>query len=546
MKKCWSFLFTGLYVLSMLGFVAGILAQEDANCPGAPLPRLMMGAEGRVLPGDANNVRDAAARSGTKVGEIPGGEVFSVLDGPVCADGLNWWRVTYGDLTGWTVEGQGSDYWVEPLNFVQPTETPGVPWLNPYRTPQRPVANALSVGIAARVQTMDDTPLPVYAAPGEATPSHELPSGTPVTLTEEGTNGWWRVESEDGVTGWVREAVERTGTVARMSPTLAPICAHTEDRVLFLGSDPALGVNLYSVELDGRHLCNLSFGLQQEFGAFAWSSDGQWIAYTAAVERGTPGYYGYLDLYIESVDGRVLRRLTFGQHVSLVAWLPDGTGIVAAMDGAERGTRAIRLIAPDGSSERTVWTTNQHLVGMRLSPDGSQVAIIEQEFSGTRSKVQVVDVAISESHEVFSSPWQTVGLNWSPDAGHLVASVHLAGGEPALIEIDVANATYEELVPEGTASATYSPDGTRIAYWFTVNFAPRSVKIYDRATGELTTLASIPGTNRGGLSWMPGGDALLVTASNVRWVDASSGAQRSIFLGESQGSTPPLMQPGGQ
>jgi hypothetical protein len=68
-----------------------------------------------VTPGEANNVRDTASRSGALVGQISGGSIFSVLDGPVCADGLQWWQVEYGDLTGWTVEGNGEDYFLMPL-----------------------------------------------------------------------------------------------------------------------------------------------------------------------------------------------------------------------------------------------------------------------------------------------------------------------------------------------------------------------------------------------------------------------------------------------
>jgi len=36
------------------------------------------------------------------------------LDGPKCADGLNWWRVRYLDFEGWTVEADNKDYWLEP------------------------------------------------------------------------------------------------------------------------------------------------------------------------------------------------------------------------------------------------------------------------------------------------------------------------------------------------------------------------------------------------------------------------------------------------
>src|SRR5690606_25315999 len=117
-KEHWTHVFRNPYILTFYPgvphngatmnrlistFVLGVLllgawparAQEDPNCAGAPMPRLSVGAQARVLPGDANNVRDSASRSGALVGSIPGGGVFTVLEGPVCADGFNWWGVEY-------------------------------------------------------------------------------------------------------------------------------------------------------------------------------------------------------------------------------------------------------------------------------------------------------------------------------------------------------------------------------------------------------------------------------------------------------------------
>jgi hypothetical protein len=48
------------------------------------------------------------------VGRIPGEDGFVVLEGPVCAEGYAWWRVDYNGTLGWTVEGTGEEYWVEP------------------------------------------------------------------------------------------------------------------------------------------------------------------------------------------------------------------------------------------------------------------------------------------------------------------------------------------------------------------------------------------------------------------------------------------------
>jgi hypothetical protein len=85
-------------------------------CPGAPTPRLLPGDTARVLGTTANNVRSQpSVTSGQVIGQIPAGAEFSVLEGPACQDGLTWYRVQYGTLEGWTAEGQGRDYWVEPL-----------------------------------------------------------------------------------------------------------------------------------------------------------------------------------------------------------------------------------------------------------------------------------------------------------------------------------------------------------------------------------------------------------------------------------------------
>jgi len=85
------------------------------SCPGSPTTRLQPGMRARVTPGDPNNIR-AQPESGRVLGEIPAGGVFSVLAGPQCGDGngLTWWEVEYEGVRGWTAEGRGGEYWLEP------------------------------------------------------------------------------------------------------------------------------------------------------------------------------------------------------------------------------------------------------------------------------------------------------------------------------------------------------------------------------------------------------------------------------------------------
>lgn len=100
----------------MTGSAAPTVPAETIACPGALPPRLTVGGQARVVPETTpNNVRSAPATSASTVtGQIPPGAAFTVLDGPVCADGYAWWQVDYSGLVGWTVEGDASAYWLEP------------------------------------------------------------------------------------------------------------------------------------------------------------------------------------------------------------------------------------------------------------------------------------------------------------------------------------------------------------------------------------------------------------------------------------------------
>ncbi len=85
----------------------------------SPTPRLTntLGAVGRVTPGLPNKLRSLPSTSSasTVIGQIPGGGVFNIVGGPQCAEGSYWWQVNYNGTVGWTAEGQGSTYWLEPV-----------------------------------------------------------------------------------------------------------------------------------------------------------------------------------------------------------------------------------------------------------------------------------------------------------------------------------------------------------------------------------------------------------------------------------------------
>lgn len=110
-----------LPIIALLFNAAPNFAQQDTSfdCPDTLPPRLTVGYLGRVLPGDANRIRDEPSLAGESLGFIPGEAEFKVYGGPVCADGFVWWQVYYEGRGEpgfvWTAEGSSDEYWLEPL-----------------------------------------------------------------------------------------------------------------------------------------------------------------------------------------------------------------------------------------------------------------------------------------------------------------------------------------------------------------------------------------------------------------------------------------------
>lgn len=89
---------------------------EPITCPGFMVSRLVVGESGRVSDDLPNNVRQEPNTNSRRTGEIPSGGQFSILAGPMCGENLAWWLVDYNGLVGWTAEGQGEEYWLEPVS----------------------------------------------------------------------------------------------------------------------------------------------------------------------------------------------------------------------------------------------------------------------------------------------------------------------------------------------------------------------------------------------------------------------------------------------
>lgn len=66
--------------------------------------------------GDQLKVYAGICDETTVLGELWAGTRVTVLDGPFASDGLAWWRVRRNELTGWVIEGENNQLWLQGLS----------------------------------------------------------------------------------------------------------------------------------------------------------------------------------------------------------------------------------------------------------------------------------------------------------------------------------------------------------------------------------------------------------------------------------------------
>lgn len=130
----WNVDFEGLVGWTVEGNADGYFVEPVSDIPPTPVtpaapadcamsPRLEVGREGKTTSNTPSRLRDNASASAEQVGQIDPLDTFTILEGPVCFDGINWWRVDASGAIGWTAEGVDGAYLIEMLELV-PTATP--------------------------------------------------------------------------------------------------------------------------------------------------------------------------------------------------------------------------------------------------------------------------------------------------------------------------------------------------------------------------------------------------------------------------------------
>jgi len=187
-------------------FLQAYANPDTTNC-FAPLDSIQVGGMLRTITG--SRVRQTPEDSALVLTVVLNNVQLTVLDGPRCFEGLNWWKVNapVGNsstfVEGWIAEGYPGEYYVEGLNASGQAAAETLPCLTALR---------LQTGSRVAVSYDDGVPRRLRAAPGTSAPVvAELLDGIAFDVTSgesvcaDGFN-WWQVRIlTTGLTGWLAE-----------------------------------------------------------------------------------------------------------------------------------------------------------------------------------------------------------------------------------------------------------------------------------------------------------------------------------------------------
>jgi Tol biopolymer transport system component len=229
-------------------------------------------------------------------------------------------------------------------------------------------------------------------------------------------------------------------------------------------------------------------GTEDLTAGYAVSPDGSEVAYYGRAEKGST------QVFVANLDGTHVRQITHNAVARLIwstpEWSPDGTKI--AYVGHRTGDVTGRGFVIDLASGVTTQVTSdtEKVGGIQFSPDGSSILYTASDLPNGdgRQAIRIVPVTGGEASTLVSGDrtWDGWGedlpieARLSPD-GSLLS--YLCGNSPDVWDLCVANADgsgARVLASGEIMNASWSPDGTRIAYWV---FHAVDVRVVDVATG---------------------------------------------------------------
>ncbi len=214
----------------------------------------------------------------------------------------------------------------------------------------------------------------------------------------------------------------------------------------------------------------------------AWSSDGNWLAYTS-YERGRP------DLYIRSLGGQIGAVVNKKGINTTPAWVPGKMMLAATLSFA--GDQDIYLLDSGGNMIRKLTDKRGIDTSPTWSPDGSQMAFVSDRAGSPQIYVKHIGSG-REERVTYEGKYNTQP-SWSPK-GDKIAYSSIERGEINIHILDLKSRTPIRLTynSRGNESPSWSPDGSLIVFSSTRDGGAK-LYVMTAAGTDQRRLLSLPG-----------------------------------------------------
>ena len=244
-------------------------------------------------------------------------------------------------------------------------------------------------------------------------------------------------------------AIYPTWTPSRSTPTVVlPTATPKSQRIAFV-SNRTGNDDIFTTNLDGSELLNLTETSVWNETSPTWSPDGRLLAFAVTNITESPEIINSSIRTVPATGGEITILTT---QAGAPAWSPDGGGLaVAAIDNYisffELETGQSRRLTP-GVGYRAAW-----------SPDGLRVAF------DNNVDIFTLSATGNNFRRVLSSSADEIEPAWSPDGQHLAFASNGEGNwEIYIVDIDGSNGVRLTNHPADDRQPTWSPDGTQLAF----------------------------------------------------------------------------------